>query len=337
MAASKEGITHTAILSAVRAGQVKPIYFLYGDESYFINQVSDYFEHSFLPEAERSFNLSVVYGRDVTGAQVAGMCRRFPMMSDYQVVLVKEAQNLKDLEPLESYLNQPLDSTVLVLAWKSDKFDKRTRFAKALGQHVVMESKRIYENKIPDFARQYAQQSGIDLDPQAAELLRESVGADLNRLTMELDKLMIGKAKGARISVDEVATQVGIQKEFTIWELQKAVSRRDLGQSLKIMSYYAADSSKGSLFPVVSGMYTFFSRAIIMKTTNQESPQGAKNLFFANVFQAEDLVTVCRSFSLPQLNRALQLLMRLDLQLKGFEATGTPRGMVKQFLAELYR
>ncbi len=204
------------IMSDVKAKKFAPVYYLYGDEHYYIDELCNYIEQNALSDAEKGFNQTVLYGKDTDANAIASSARRFPMMSPFQVIIVKEAQTMKGLDDLESYLDNPVPTTVLVICNKSSKLDKRTRFYKAISKHIVFESKKLYDNQLAPWIEQYLKNEGYSISQRAASLIADSLGSDLAKIANELEKVIINKNDDKEITDTDVELKIGISREFNI-------------------------------------------------------------------------------------------------------------------------
>ncbi len=232
------------IMSELKKKVYRPVYFLMGDEPYFIDMISDYIENQVLDEMEKEFNQTVLYGRDIATADVLAAAKRFPMMSEHQVVIIKEAQNIRDLvgkgdedgkgkdkakHPFAAYIENPQKSTILVICYKYKTIDKRTSVAKLIDKNAVLfESKKIYDNQVPDWINNYLKGKEYTVGPKASALLTEYLGANLSKISNELDKLMINLPPKSEITVEQVQTNIGISKEYNVFELQTAIGKKEV-------------------------------------------------------------------------------------------------------------
>ena len=229
-----------ALVADIRKGLLKPIYFLMGEEPYYIDKLSEYIEDNVLEAHEREFNQMVLYGKDVTVDEIVAQAKRFPMMAEYQVVIVKEAQELsRSIDKLLSYAEQPQPSTVLVLNYKYKKLDKRKALFKAISKNgVILESKKLYDNKVPEWIRRVLAGQNYGITPKASEMLVEYLGTDLSKISNELEKLKIVLPKGTQIKPDHIEENIGISKDYNNFELRKAVGDRNNFKAHQIAQYF---------------------------------------------------------------------------------------------------
>ncbi|MBA4057238.1 MAG: DNA polymerase III subunit delta, partial [Marivirga sp.] len=258
------------ILTDLKARKYAPVYFLQGEETYYIDLISDYIEQNVLSESEKGFNQVIVYGKDVTMATILTHARRFPMMAERQVVLVKEAQDIQDLNKeiggklLLDYLTKQVPSTVLVFSHKHKSLDKRRELGKKIDQYAVMlNTKKVYDNQLPEFVQEYTKEKKVSIDDRAAQAICEFVGNDLHRLANEIDKLIISLQPGEAISAERIMNQVGVSKEYNIFELQKAILNRDSLLANKIVNYFERNTKKNPIIPVVAFLFSFFSKLLM--------------------------------------------------------------------------
>ena len=242
MAAAK-GITHEDILRSIRAGKIVPIYYLMGEEPYYIDKLSEYLVDALLKPEERDFNLDLVYGADVTVNQIIELCHAYPMMAEKRVVLVREAQAIRSLEGLEQYLAHCTPTTVLVMCHKNGSLDKRKAICKTIQQvGILYENKRLPESQLPTFINDYARRHKVQIEPQGVQMLADHVGSDLTRLSVEMDKLIMTLHDGqTRITADGVEELTGVSKEFNNFELQSALAQRDIYRANRIVKYYMSN------------------------------------------------------------------------------------------------
>lgn len=308
----------------LQKGKYAPVYFLQGEETFFIDNIVQWIEANALDAAQKSFNQYVLYGKEVGFVDILNVARKFPMMGDRQVVLVKEAQEIKDWKRedgqtmLCAYLENPLPSTILVFGHKYKSVDKRTKLGKALDkQAVLMTTKKIYDNQLPDWVRSYAHAAGARLTDKAVMILTENIGNNLQRLANEVDKLKIN-VTGAQ-AIDELAVQkyVGISKDYNAFELQKALSFRDEVKAFKIVDYFAANSSANPLVVIVANLYTYFSKLLLIHHKGAYDKNSAASAIGVNPFFATEYVQAARNFPVGIVQRNIHFIHQADLQSKG--------------------
>ncbi len=317
-------MTATDIIKDIKAKKLKPIYLLHGDESYYIDLISDYLEENMLSEMEKGFNQTVFYGKDTEVMMVLNAARRYPMMSDYQLILVKEAQDLKidkAAEQFQAYCENPLTSTILVLCHKYGKFDKRKKVYKSIEKKgLVFESNNIYENKVPAWIEDFIKSKGYHINPRASALLAEYLGNDLSKVANELEKLMLNVAKGQEIGTKEVQDNIGISKEYNVFELQNALAKRDVFKANQIINYFEANPKANPMVLIMGNLSGYFTK-ILKYHYIQDKSQAATELG-VNPYFIKDYEFAARNFSLGKTFEVISLLREYDLKSKGVDATG---------------
>jgi DNA polymerase-3 subunit delta len=314
----------SAIISDWKKGKWKPVYWIEGEEDYFIDQVLDYAERQLLPESEVSFNLSVFYGRDAAWPDVINACRRYPMFAQRQVVLIKEAQHMRDIDKLESYLEQPLDSTILVIGYKEKKLDSRRRFAKLLKEKgVLVSTKRLYEEDLRSFAESTVQEKGLSIQPLALSLLIDHIGSDMQRIENELEKLVVNLGEQKTITVDDIERYVGISKEYNVFELQTALAKKDLTRCLRIIGYFEANPKAGPIQLILPSLYGFFSKVFMLYGVSGGDDKSIAVTLGVPPFFLKDYKAAARNFDYAATEKALLVLHHYNLKSVGIGTTGT--------------
>jgi DNA polymerase-3 subunit delta len=305
----------------------KPIYFLQGEEAYYIDQVTDYISKNVLTDAEKTFNQLVLYGKDADVTTIINAARRFPMMANYQVIIVKEAQELKKIEDLLVYIEKPLKSTILVINYKYDTLDKRTKFCKALNNHVLVEFKKLYENQVPDWVINYLKKGGMTIDAEAAVLLTEFLGNDLSRIAHELEKLMIVLPEGTKmINKLHIERNIGISKDYNNFELQKAIGQKNVMKAFRIVDYFSKNP-KASAFPVtISTLFGFFSKLLTYHFITDKSRQAVASSLGINPFFVQEYEQAAKRYNPAKVVAAISYLREYDVKSKGVGAGNIPEG-----------
>lgn len=323
------------ILSDLKARKFNPVYFLHGEESYFIDVISDYIEAHALSESEKGFNQVVVYGKDVSMATVLTHARRFPMMSEFQVVLVKEAQEIQDLNKeigaklLLEYLKQPVPSTILVFCHKHKTLNKSRELGKNIDKFTTsVTSKKLNDNQLPDFVSEYALDKKLIIEDRAVLAICEFVGNDLNRIANEIDKLMISLPPGESITAERVMTQVGVSKEYNIFELQKAILQKDSLTVAKIVNYVEANTKKNPMIPIVAFLYSFFSKLLLATQAADKSEKGLVSALKVSPYAIRDYSLALRQYSPIKILNNISLLKEADLKLKGVNSGAADEGQI---------
>ena len=328
------------IITGLKNKVYHPVYFLTGDEPYFIDTVSDFIENNILDESEKEFNQTVLYGKDIDVLTLIGAAKRFPMMASHQVVIVKEAQNINGLvakedegdkqkskHPFQTYLENPQKSTILVLCYKYKKVDKRTAVGKMLEKHTVFfESKKLYDNQIPDWIDSYLKNKNYKIDPRASILLAEYLGTELSRIVNELDKLMINLPQGSEITADDIQKNIGISKDYNVFELQGALAKKDVLKANRIINYFAANSKEHPLVVTVGSLYNYFSKVLIYHSLADKSKNNAAAAMGVNPFFVADYERTARNYGAGKLKSVFSLLREYDLKSKGYGSASAGEG-----------
>jgi DNA polymerase-3 subunit delta len=322
------------IMGELRAGKFAPVYFLQGEETFYIDLIANYIEENAIPPTEKSFNQVIVYGKDVAMATILTHARRFPMMAEKQAVIVKEAQDIQDLNKetgsklLLDYLKNPSPSTILVFCHKNKSLDKRKELGKKIDQYTTaLNSKKIYDNQLPDFISEYAREKNINMEDRAITALCEFVGNDLHRLTNEIDKLLIA-AQGNNISLEQVMSGVGVSKEYNIFELQKAIIRKDTLLANKIVNYFEANTRKNPIIPVVAFLYSFFSKLLAASQCTDKSEKGLVSTLKISPYAAKDYLSALRQYPADKIIYTISSLKDADLKLKGVNSGSDTEGQI---------
>ncbi|MBI5915469.1 MAG: DNA polymerase III subunit delta [Bacteroidetes bacterium] len=323
-------MTYQQILGDLKKKQFQPVYFLHGSEPYFIDAISDFIEENALPEAEKAFNQVVLYGRDVDHLAVIDNARRYPMMSPHQVVIVKEAQEMKDLKDLEKYVTNPLTSTILVLCHKHKSFNTTTKFGKLLQEKgVVFDSKKLYDNQVPDWIHDYLQHLRLKITPGAADLLAEYLGTDLSLIAHELDKLSLHLQPGTEITAQHVEEYVGISREYNIFELQKALSNMDLARISRILQNFIANPKRNPTIMVIGSLASFFTKVYLLHfLKNASDTDVQQKLGLRSTYALKEYRSAIRHFPLAKTEEIISTLKTCDLMAKGvdYNSTGKEEG-----------
>jgi DNA polymerase III subunit delta len=319
-------LTPEAVLKEIRAKQIKPLYFIYGDEPYYIDLLADELEARVVPESEKGFNQFVIYGKDSDLPTVLSYAKRFPFMSEKQLVLVKEAHKLggidnKDqLARLEEYALNPLASTVLVLC-HADKADERRTHVKAFHKSgAVVQSKRMYDNKLPDWVTSYCHTHGVKISPKAVQMLVNNIGNDLKRLVSEIQKVLINLKVGEGVDADLIEKFVGISKEYNVFEFQKALAMRDVQKANRIASYFASNPKENPLAPILIILFNFFSKVLLTHGASDRSENGLAALLGVNPFFVKDYTQAARNFPIAKVAHVIHVIRMTDAQTKGVDA-----------------
>ena len=325
MAKKQQGISYEDIVRQVRAGEFKPIYYLMGEEPYYIDRVADYIVEQALTEDERDFNLTILYGSQTTGEEVVNAAKRYPMMAERQVVVVREAQGLLHKEALAFYAQKPLASTVLVICHKNGTLDLRTNLAKEIQKAgIIFESPKLYDRELPSFVANYVRRKGLEIAPDANQILCEHVGADLSRLASELDKLALalsagGGADGAkRIDSQLIEEHIGISKEFNSFELVAALAAKDVLKANRIVKYFDSNPKNFALQPTLSTIFKFFSDLMLAYYSPLKTEEGIAAWLEQSVWQVRKNVTpAMRMYTAMKVYTIIGEIRKTDAASKG--------------------
>lgn len=311
-------MTFEEILSNLQKKIYHPIYFLMGEETYFIDKISDYISDHVLTDAEKGFNQTILYGKDVESHTIIANARRFPMMSNYQVIIIREAQNIKKIEELESYVKNPLNSTILVINYKYKTIDKRKTFAKLIDQKgILFEAKKIYDNQLPAWIIAYLKNHNYSIMPQAAAMLSEYLGTDLGKVVNELDKLIITLPAGSKISPDHIEKNIGISKEFNVYELQNALGERDLLKANRIINYFGANPSANPMPVVITSLFSYFSKILNYHFLDDKSQNNVASVLQVHPFFVKTYVAAAKNYNIRKLVEIISILREFDMKSKG--------------------
>ena len=323
-------MTYKEILKSIRAKEYKPIYFLHGTESYYIEQISRYIENKVLSAAERSFNQIIFYGKDAEAKSIIDAACRYPMMSTHQVIVLKEAQEMKTLAALLPYIEKPVASTVFVICHKHKKLDMRTNFAKSLKKNAfIFESKPLYDNQVPAWIVSYLKDKKLDVNSNAAGMMAEYLGTDLSKISNELDKLVINIPPGTTITEKEVETNIGISKDYNVFELQKALGQRNIVNANRIINYFIANPRKNPLVMVVGALFNYFNKIYMVHFLKGASEKTMMDtLGVRSAYFLKDYKSAARNFNHTQVKQVIGILKDYDLKSKGVNNDGTDPGQL---------
>ena len=312
----------------------KPLYWLEGDEDFFIDEVMDYAEKKILSQADAEFNFTTFYGKDANWADIINACRRYPMFAERQVVLLKEAQQMKDIDKLEAYIERPLLSTVFVVSYKGKTLDGRGKLSKLIKKHgEVFLSKKIYENQLPAWTNGYIQSKGFQINPKALTLLVDHVGNDLSRMTNEIDKLSMNVGKDKIITVDDIEKYIGVSKEYNIFELQHAFSKKDQAKAIRIIQYFEANPKAVPIQLVLPSLYGYFTKIMAIYQMPDKSERALRPLFYNNPFLVEQAMDTIRNYSYSETEQIIILLHHYNLKSIGINNHGTSHGSLMKELS----
>ena len=330
MAEKRQTTTYESILSDLSEGKFAPLYILMGEESYFIDKITDFIAQNALREEERDFNQTVCFGSDVSAAAVADMARRYPMMAERQVVIVKEAQNIKQWDQLEQYFEKPQPTTVLVIAYKNGTIDGRKKIltkAQNAGA-VIFESKKLYERDLPVFIVDYLKRHQATIDHKSCQMIAEHIGSDLSRLTSELDKVCLSMPEGSRhITPEVVEEQIGVSKDFNGFEFRSAIANRDVLKANQILKYFDSNPKSGGPFMLIPLLFNFFQNLMLAHYAPQKTDSGvAQFLDLRSAWGAKEYMIGLRNYSGMKTMQIIQKIRETDAKSKGLDNPNTPVG-----------
>lgn len=325
------------ILANLKNKIYHPFYFLMGEESYFIDQITDYISSHVLTEAEQGFNQHILYGKDTDIDTIITYARRFPMMANHQVIIVKEAQNIKKIEELEPYLNAPLESTILVVNYKYKSIDKRKSFAKKLREKgVLFESKKIYDNQLPTWINNYLSDHRFRIAPQAAAMLAEYLGTDLSKVSNELDKLIISLPENTQITPDHIEKNIGISKDFNIFELQNALGEKNVLKTNQIINYFSANPSSNAITRTISSLYFFFMKILTFHFLEDKSQNAVASSLQINPFFVRSYTAAAKKYPIKKVVEVIAILREYDMKSKGVgNVSTTARDLQREMIYKI--
>ncbi|MFL0082528.1 DNA polymerase III subunit delta [Tenacibaculum maritimum] len=323
------------IVNDLKNGIVKPIYFLMGEEPYYIDKISTYIETHILEASEKGFNQVVMYGRDVSIEEIVASAKRYPMMAEKQVLIVKEAQDLsRTIDKLESYAENPQATTVLVLNYKYKKLDKRKKVYKAIAKNgVVFESKKLYENQVSDWIRKVLGAKKYQIEPKAAQMLVEFLGTDLSKINNELEKLISVLPAATIINPVHIEENIGISKDFNNFELRKSVGQKDILKANRIINYFAQNPKNNPLVMTISLLNSFFTQLLMYHGLKDKSKASVAKNLGVNPYFVGDYVTAANNYPMRKVSQIIALLREADVKSKGVGANGMPQAdILKELL-----
>ncbi|SDU01649.1 DNA polymerase III, delta subunit [Polaribacter sp. Hel1_33_78] len=325
------------IVSEIKKGNIKPIYFLMGEEPYYIDKISDFIEENILDEAEKGFNQQVMYGRDSSIEDIVSSAKRFPMMAERQVLIVKEAQDLsRSIEKLVSYAENPQPTTVLVLNYKYKKLDKRKKLHKAIAKSgLIYESKKLYENQVSDWIRRVLSGKKYQIELKAAQMLVEFLGTDLSKISNELDKLMLILPKETIIDDKHIEDNIGISKDFNNFELRKAVGEKNIVKSNRIINYFAENPKNNPLVMTISLLNSFFTQLLLFHGLQDKSKSSVAKTLGVNPYFVDEYFLAARNYPMRKVAQVIAFLREADIKSKGVGAHQSHKDILKELLFKI--
>lgn len=324
-------VTYDSVMSELQARQFRPVYYLMGDEPYYIDKICDWIADNVLQPEERDFNQTILFGSDVTAAQVVDTAKRYPMMAERQVVIVKEAQNIKNTEALEKYFRQPMPSTVLVMCHKNGKVDgRKTAYVKAIRDAgVLFESKKLKDYELPGFIERYMKAREVAIDPKSTQMIADSIGPDLSRLTGELEKVLLGLPENdRRVTPQVVEDRIGVSKDFNPFELRDALVNRNVLKANQIIKYFDENPKSGGLFALLPLLFNYFQNLMLAHYCPQKNSQEAlaQWLDMKSAWGARDYITGMKNYSGMKVMQIISKMREVDAKSKGLDNPNTPPG-----------
>lgn len=302
----------------------KPVYWLEGDEEYYIDKLMNYARDHILNENEAAFNLITFYGKDANWVDVINACRRYPMFAERQVVLLKEAQQMRDVDKLETYVENPLYSTILIISYKDKKIDGRTRFAKVLKEKgVMLTTKKMYENQLPEWTKEMIESKGLTISQKGLMLLVDHTGNDLTRIENEIEKISLNLGQRKNITEDDIEEFIGVSKDFNVYELQAAMANKDLAKAIRIIQYFESNPKAGPIQLILPSLYSFFSKVFMIYGVGSKDEKAVATALGVNPFFVKDYLKAANYFTYPQVEAILLLLHNYNLRSVGINDSGT--------------
>jgi DNA polymerase-3 subunit delta len=327
------------IINDIKSGKVSPIYFFMGEEAYYIDKLTEYIEKNILSEEEKGFNQMVLYGRDVTIEDIVSNAKRYPMMADKQVIIVKEAQDLtKTIDKLETYAEHPQPTTILVFAYKYKTLDKRKKVTKLLSKNgVVFESKKMYENQVGAWIQRILSGKGYGIEPKASAMLVEFLGNDLGKISNELDKLQIILPKSHIITPADIELNIGFSKDYNNFELKKAIGDKDQVRAYKIAHHFAQNPKDNPMVVTVTMLFNFYSQLLQYHGLKNKDPKTASALLGVNPYFLKDYDVAIRNYPMKKVSSIIAALRDIDVKSKGVGANALPHAdLLNELLVKIF-
>jgi DNA polymerase III subunit delta len=327
------------IVNDIKAGNIKPIYFLMGEEPYYIDKLSEYIEKNILTEEEKGFNQTVLYGRDVTIDDIISTAKRYPMMADRQVVIVKEAQELsRTIDKIESYAENPMPSTVLVFCYKYKTLDKRKKATKVLAKNgIVYESKKLYENQVGDWIKRVLAGKKYTIEPKASAMLVEFLGTDLSKINNELEKLQIILPVGSTISAKDIEENIGFSKDYNVFELRKAIGERNQLKAYKIAENFAQNPKDNPIIMTTALIFSFFIQLLKYHGLKDKNPKNVASVLGVNPFFLKDYDVALKNYPMRKVSQIITSLRDTDVKSKGVGANSLSQAdLLREMLYKIF-
>jgi len=326
------------IVKDINEKKLKPIYFLMGDEPYYIDKLADYLEKNVLTEEEKGFNQTVLYGRDIEVEDIISTCKRYPMMAEYQVVIVKEAQDLsRTIDKLETYVNNPTPTTILVVCYKYKTLDKRKKMVKTIEQvGLLYESKKLYDSALPQWLKRVLAGKKMDIEPKASAMLIEFLGNDLSKISNELDKLAIVLPPGSTITPEAIEKNIGFSKDFNIFEFQKAIGQKNVVKSYAIAYYFHENPKDHNVIAVTGILFSFYAKLLLYHGLKDKSPKNAASVMKVSPYFLGDYETAAKNYPMRKVSQIVGALRDIDVKSKGVGAYLNDKELYKMLLYTIF-
>ena len=326
-----------AIVSDIKKGNIMPIYFLMGEEPYYIDKISDFIEENMLDEAEKGFNQQVMYGRDTTIEDIVSSAKRYPMMAERQIIIVKEAQDLsRNIEKLAAYAENPQSTTVLVLNYKYKKLDKRKKLYKIISKSgLIFDSKKLYENQVSDWIRRVLSGRKYKIEPKASQMLVEFLGSDLSKISNELDKLVLILPEDTIINDKHIEENIGISKDFNNFELRKAVGEKNLVKANRIINYFSENSKNNPLVMTISLLNNFFTQLLLFHGLQDKSKNAVAKSLGVSPYFIDEYFLAARNYPMRKVAQVIATLREADIKSKGVGASLSHKDILKELLFKI--
>jgi len=326
------------LVNDIKKGVLKPIYLLMGEEPYYIDKISEFIQDNILSEEEKGFNQMVLYGRDVSIDEIVASAKRFPMMAERQVLIVKEAQDLsRTIEKLVNYAENPQPSTVLVINYKYKKLDKRKALYKTIKKTgVVFESKKLYENQVAEWIRRVLSPKDYTISPKAAQMLVEFLGTNLSKINNELEKLQLTVPKGTQITPELIEENIGISKDFNNFELRKAVGEKNVVKAHQIINYFSNNPKDNPIVLTIGLLYNFFAQLLHYHGLNDKSPRAVASSLRINPYFVSEYSNAAKNYPMKKVSQVISTLRDFDVKSKGVGANAIPQSdLLKELLTRI--
>ncbi|MFD1095337.1 DNA polymerase III subunit delta [Salegentibacter chungangensis] len=326
------------IVNDIQNGKIEPVYFLMGEETYYVDKIAEFIGDNVLAEEEKGFNQIVMYGRDTSVDEIVSNAKRYPMMAERQVIIVKEAQDLsRTIEKLTDYIENPQVTTTLVICYKYKKIDKRKKLYKAAAKSgLIFEGKRLYENQVADWIQRTLKSRGYSISPKASQMLVEFLGTDLGKIDNELQKLQLISPEGTQITPELIEENIGISKDFNNFELRKAIGMRDTVKAHRIINYFAQNPKDNPLMVTISLLFSYFSQLLQYHGMSDRSKGNVAKQLKVNPYFVSDYALGAKNYPMKKVSRAISLIQETDVKSKGVGAVNVSHGdLLKELLVKI--